>query len=482
MSTALVWFRRDLRVADNPALSAAIAAHERIVPVYVHAPDEQGDWPPGPAQQWWLHHSLTAHADRLAELGSPLIVRRGPTAGTLEALLEETGAQAVYWNRLYEPALVERDRRIKAWLRETRGVDAQSFNAAVLSEPWTIATGQGGPYRVFTPFWRRLCREGLPEHVTASPNAMAAPSPRPRSEPIAALDLLPHIRWDDGLAAAWFPGESGALDRLARFCDDALPGYDTGRNEPATDGTSALSPHLHCGEIGPRQIVAAVRRRAHGTDAAAEAYLSEIGWRDFAHHLLFHYPETPERSLDPRFERFPWRDPSGDARDELAAWQQGATGVPLVDAGMRQLWRTGWMHNRLRMVVASFLTKNLRLHWLVGARWFWDTLVDADLASNTLGWQWAAGCGADAAPYFRIFNPVRQGERFDPNGQFVRHWVPEVAALPDRHVHAPFQAPEKALREAGLVLGHDYPRPIVDLGASRRAALAAFETIRKEQA
>ncbi len=482
MTTALVWFRRDLRIADNPALATAIARHERVVPVYIHAPEDDGDWSPGAAQQWWLHHSLEAHADRLAALGSRLIVRSGPVGEALAALLDATGATAVYWNRLYEPALVERDRRIKGWLRDTRGVDAQSFNAALLFEPWQVATGQGQPYRVFTPFWRRLCREGLPDAVPPAPDAIPGPSLNIDSEQVEALGLLPRIRWDDGLAATWSPGEAGALDRLGRFCDAALADYDTGRNQPAVDATSALSPHLHWGEIGPRQIVGAVRRRAGGADAGADAYLSEIGWRDFAHHLLFHYPATPERSLDTRFEHFPWRDPCDEARDELAAWQQGTTGVPMVDAGMRQLWRTGWMHNRLRMVVASFLTKNLRLHWLVGARWFWDTLVDGDLASNTLGWQWAAGCGADAAPYFRIFNPVRQGERFDPEGTFVRYWVPEVAPLPARHVHAPFQAPAKVLHQAGLVLGRDYPHPIVDLGASRRAALEAFETIKKEQA
>jgi deoxyribodipyrimidine photo-lyase len=482
MSIALVWFRRDLRIADNPALAAAAARHERVVPVYVHAPDEDGDWPPGGAQRWWLHHSLVAHAAALARLGSPLVVRLGPSRDALADLIDETGTEAVYWNRLYEPAAIERDRGIKSWLRETRGIDAQSFNAALLFEPWTIATGQGQPYRVFTPFWRRLVREGLPEPAATAPGSLAPPPHPPRSAAIDALELLPTIRWDDGLAATWNPGETGAHARLARFAERSLSHYESERNRPDRDGTSALSPHLHCGEIGPRQVVHAVQQRAAAQNTEATAYLAEIGWRDFAHHLLFHYPQTPARSLDERFEAFPWRDAHHDAGDELAAWRAGRTGVPLVDAGMRQLWRTGWMHNRIRMVVASFLTKNLRLHWHWGARWFWDTLVDADLASNTLGWQWAAGCGADAAPYFRIFNPVRQGERFDPEGGFVRYWVPEVAALPNRHIHAPFQAPAGVLARAGLELGRDYPEPIVDLATSRREALAAFETIKKDHA
>jgi deoxyribodipyrimidine photo-lyase len=477
MSTAIVWFRRDLRLEDNPALAAACARFDAVVPLFVHAPEEEGDWPPGGAQRWWLHHSLDALAEALEAHGASLVIRRGPAAEALADLLEEADAEAVYWNRLYEPAIVERDRELKRWLREERGVAAESFNAALLFEPWTVATGQGQPYRVFTPFWRRLCRDGLPEEFEKAPARVPAPPRRFASEPVAALDLLPSIPWDDGLAATWTPGEHGAHERLAGFLDGMLGHYDERRNLPALDGTSALSPHLHFGEIGPRQVVAGVRRRA-GATGSADAFLSEVGWRDFAHHLLFHFPETPTRPLDRKFEDFPWRDPAGGAGADLEAWRAGRTGVPMVDAGMRQLWRTGWMHNRVRMVVASFLTKNLRLHWLEGARWFWDTLVDADLGSNTLGWQWAAGCGADAAPYFRIFNPVRQGERFDPDGRYVRYWVPEVAALPDRHVHAPWLAPRSAREQAGLDSEVFYPPPIVDLAESRRAALQAFEAIR----
>ena len=478
MSTAIVWFRRDLRLADQPALATAVERHERVVPLYVHAPEDEGAWPPGGAQRWWLHHSLHVLAIELERAGAPLTIRCGPAAEALAELIDETDAAAVYWNRLYEPAAIERDRQIKAWLRDHRGLDAESFNAALMFEPWRVETGQGTPYRVFTPFWKRISGFGLPDRVTSAPTRVPGPTHPPASEAIAGLGLKPTVPWDTGLEASWSPGEAGAQARLARFGEHVAERYDELRDQPALDGTSALSPHLHFGEIGPRQVVRALRDRGIADTAAGRTYLAELGWRDFAHHLLFHYPRTAERPLNERFEAFPWRDPAGEAADELAAWRAGQTGVPLVDAGMRQLWHSGWMHNRIRMVVASFLTKNLRLNWLVGARWFWDTLVDADLASNTLGWQWAGGCGADAAPYFRIFNPVRQGERFDAGGRYVRRWVPEIAELPDRHIHAPWQAPAEALRRAGIRLGETYPAPVVDLPSSRRAALDAFERMR----
>ena len=481
MSAALVWFRRDLRLADNPALSEAAARHDTVIPVYIHAPEEEAPWPPGGAQRWWLHRSLEALAADLAATGAPLTVRRGPSGDALAALAAETGAAAVYWNRLYEPALVARDRGIKERLREA-GLTAQSFNAALLAEPWRVATGQGAPYRVFTPFWKRLLADhGLPEAAARDPRPPAAlpgPVAPPASAAVADLGLLPAVRWYDQMEAAWTPGEAGAGARLGEFLDRALAGYADGRERPGQAGTSALSPHLHFGEIGPRQVAAAVRAAGLADGDGGEAFLRELGWREFAHHLLYHFPDTPQRPLDRKFEAFPWRDPDGEAAAEAAAWRAGRTGVPLVDAAMRQLWATGWMHNRLRMVAASFWTKNLRLPWLAGAQWFWDTLVDADLAANTLGWQWAGGCGADAAPYFRIFNPVRQGERFDPDGAFVRAWVPELAELPVRHLHAPWQAPAAALAAAGVALGRTYPQPVVDLKASRAAALAAFQQLR----
>jgi deoxyribodipyrimidine photo-lyase len=477
VSRALVWLRRDLRLADNPALTAALRRHGTVVPVYIHSPEEEGGWAPGGAARWWLHHSLSRLAEDLERAGSSLVLRHGPALETVPALLEETGAEAVYWNRVYEPAGIARDRQVKDWLRRA-GVRTQSFNAALLAEPWEVATGQGGPYKVFTPFWKRLLAGGLPEGTVEAPPRMPGPADPPSSLAVADLGLLPAVHWHGGLEAAWTPGEAGAEGRLERFLREGLADYDAGRDRPEQDGTSALSPHLHWGEIGPRRVVGEVRRAGLADTDGGEAFLRELGWREFAHHLLFHFPETPRRPLNTRFEAFPWRDTQGEAAAEAEAWRAGRTGVPLVDAGMRQLWATGWMHNRLRMVVASFWTKNLRLPWQAGAEWFWDTLVDADLAANTLGWQWAGGCGADAAPYFRIFNPVRQGQRFDPQGAFVRTWVPELAGLAARHIHAPWQAPASALEGAGVELGRDYPRPVVDLKASRESALAAFQAMR----
>ncbi|MGD8310060.1 MAG: deoxyribodipyrimidine photo-lyase, partial [Chromatiales bacterium] len=323
---------------------------------------------------------------------------------------------------------------------------------------------------VFTPFWKACLRRPPPAAPLAAPEKLP-PCPDVDSLALDALGLLPRIPWDAGLRETWRPGEAGALRRLDGFCRKGLDAYADARERPAVVGTSRLSPRLHFGELSPRQVWwRAVREDSPG----GEAFLRELGWREFAHHLLHHSPETLERPMDRRFEAFPWREDP----EALRAWQSGRTGIPLVDAGMRELWHTGWMHNRVRMVVASLLTKNLRIHWLEGARWFWDTLVDADLANNTLGWQWVAGCGADAAPYFRIFNPVTQGQRYDPEGAYVRRWVPEIGRLPDRWVHRPWQAPEKVLREAGIRLGSDYPEPIVDLKESRREALAAYEQVK----
>jgi deoxyribodipyrimidine photo-lyase len=383
--------------------------------------------------------------------GAELHLRRGPALQTLIEVARETGAGQVFWNRLYEPAIAARDERVAAGLDEA-GLLAESFNAALLVEPWEMRTGQGAPYRVFTPFWRACSTS-----VASQPRPNAAPA-RIAGAPVPAnglalgeLELLPRARWDSGLAAAWTPGEQGALDRLEAFCEQALPGYNDGRNRPDLPDTSRISPHLHFGEIGPRQCLTAVRNAVSdrpGAGAGAETFLREIGWREFAHHLLHHFPRTATEPLDQRFAAFPWTpNPAW-----LEAWQQGRTGFPIVDAGMRELWTTGWMHNRVRMIVASLLTKNLRQPWLDGARWFWDTLVDADLASNTLGWQWTAGCGADAAPYFRVFNPALQAARHDPDGSYVRRWLPD------------------AMR--------DYPPPIVDLQQSRAAALAGYAQIR----
>jgi len=476
-NTSLLWLRRDLRLADNPALAAALEGADRLLPVYIHAPEEEDPWQPGAASRWWLHHSLTALGAQLAERGSRLVIARGETLGTLRRLIQASGAGSCHWNRVYDPALIGRDTRIKQALRAD-GIDCRSHNAALLFEPWQIKTGAGEPYRVFTPYWRRCQRELA---------RLPAPLPAPGTLPpvpdgvdglsVEVLDLLPRIPWDDGLRECWRPGEAGARELLERFIDGALEGYQDGRDLPACAGTSRLSPHLHFGEIGPRQIVA--RLAAAGlTGDDADAFVRELGWREFSHQLLYHFPQTPDTPLNPRFADFPWRD--GDTEPLLQAWQRGRTGIPIVDAGMRELWHTGWMHNRVRMIVASLLTKNLRLPWQSGARWFWDTLVDADLANNTQGWQWSAGSGADAAPYFRIFNPVRQGERFDPDGVYVRRWCPELAHMPKRWLHQPWAAPADVPRDARVNLGRDYPRPIVDLAKTRAEALAAYDQIKDQ--
>jgi deoxyribodipyrimidine photo-lyase len=479
MSTALVWFRRDLRLTDNPMLRLALRQAERVIPVYLHCPEEEGGWAPGAASRGWLHHSLHALDGALQALGSRLIIRRGEDSqALLQALINETGADQVCWNRLHEPATVARDQRIKAALRG-QGLRVESGNASLLHEPARLHR-DGRGYRVFTPFWKVLLASGIDQAVVAAPESLP-PVQGLASTPIEALDLLPRIPWDRGLYSRWTPGEAGAQAALAAFMTAALQGYAGGRDRPDQPHTSRLSPHLHFGEIGPRRVIRALLE-ATGLPVAADSrgdgdrFAAELGWREFAHHLLFHYPHTPEQPMDSRFAAFPWH---GDYADDLRAWQRGQTGIPLVDAGMRELWATGWMHNRVRMVVASFLTKNLLIPWQEGARWFWDTLVDADLASNTLGWQWTAGCGADAAPYFRVFNPVLQGEKFDPVGAYVRRWLPELARLPDKWLHRPWEAPVAVLAEAGLVPGRDYPLPIVDLKASRARALAAFAKLKQ---
>jgi len=476
--TTLVWFRSDLRLADNAALSAAVATGAAVVPVYIHAPGEEGPWEPGGASRWWLHHSLTQLRQSLEALGAGLCVRASDDSlAGLQRLVRECAATRVVWNRRYEPSLRARDEIIKRTLRE-QGIEADSYASALLHEPWSVRTRSGTPYQVFTPFWRHCKSLTDPAEPLPAPQMLRGPTTWPASQTIESLALLPALDWPAGLAAVWTPGEHEALRRLERFAGEALADYSSRRDEPGTRGTSRLSPHLHFGEIGPRQIWHAVRRAAlaQGRNLSwrDSQFLAEVGWREFAHHLLYHFPHTPERPLRANFERFPWQS----SPESLRAWQRGKTGYPIVDAGMRELWRTGWMHNRVRMVTASFLVKDLLLPWNCGARWFWDTLVDADLASNTLGWQWVAGCGADAAPFFRIFNPVTQGTRFDGAAAYVRRWVPELAALPDSWIHEPWAAPASVLSAAGVHLGVDYPKPLVDHDSARQRALRAFATIR----
>ena len=458
MPRALVWFRNDLRLADNPALQAALRAGYAPVPVYVHAPDEEGEWAPGAASDAWRARSLRALAADLDASGSRLQVFRGGSLATLHALAREVDAEAVFWNRRYEPAIEARDTALKRALRQ-HGVRAESHNAALLFEPWQVQTRTGDPYRVFTPFWRTVLTQWRLPAGSEAPARLPAPPPLQGAVGIDALGLAPSRAWDAGFWDEWTPGERGAHAAVQLFADEALAGYGERRDLPNRRGTSRLSPHLHFGEIAPWRIA----RMLEGADAASDrdGYLRQLGWREFAHHLLHHFPHTPDANFNPRFDDFAWAAP--DAR-RLQAWQQGRTGIPIVDAGMRELWHTGWMHNRVRMVVASFLTKNLRVHWREGARWFWDTLVDADLANNTLGWQWVAGTGADAAPYHRVFNPVLQAQKFDPRGEYIARWVPELAALAPAQRHAPWTG----------TIPRGYPEPIVDLSQSRQAALEAL--------
>jgi deoxyribodipyrimidine photo-lyase len=477
-SPVILWFRQDLRLQDNAALHAALVRGGSVIPVYIYDEAGEGDWPAGGASKWWLHHSLAALSASLEAAGSRLILLRGDSGESLSELITSTGAGAVYWNRRYEPAVIARDKTIKADLIAA-GVEAKSFNSALLFEPHTIANKQGKPFQVFTPYWRHCLTRDMPAAVRVKTTVIPAPGEWPASLALDKLTLLPTIKWDAGFYETWKPGEAGAQAQLRSFVAKAMEAYADDRNLPGQVSTSRLSPHLHFGEIGPRQIWAAVKALSKDSgvfppNKGAQVFLNEVGWREFAHHLLFHFPQTPTEPLREDFKRFPWADDADGAM--LRAWQRGQTGYPIVDAGMRELWHTGWMHNRVRMVVASFLVKHLRLPWQRGAEWFWDTLVDADLAQNTLGWQWSAGCGADAAPYFRIFAPVTQGERFDSAGDYVRRWVPEIAKLPDKFLHAPWTAPDNIRDYAGI--DGSYPGPIVDHTKAREDALAAFKTLR----
>lgn len=478
-SPSIVWFRQDLRLDDNPALHAALQRGGPIIALFIWAPDEEGEWPPGAASKWWLHQSLSRLTRHLEQLGSRLIIRQGPCLPILEALVRETGAAALFWNRRYEPAIIDRDARIQTALRQ-RLSRVDSFNAHLLFEPWTIATRAGTPFRVFTPFWKACLAGDAPPRPLPPPRFLPAPTHWPQSVPLSTLGLEPKHDWTSGLQAAWQPGAAGATAQVRQFLQTALSDYAEHRDRPDRPGSSRLSPYLHFGEISPRQLWHQIHDRllphaGSGVAQSVNAYLRELGWREFAYHLLYHFPHTPDRAMRAEFDGFPWQDEP----TQLRAWQRGQTGYPLVDAGMRALWQTGWMHNRVRMVVASFLVKDLLVSWQQGAAWFWDTLVDADLANNTLGWQWSAGCGADAAPFFRIFNPVRQGQQFDPHGVYVRHWLPELANLSDKWIHRPWEAPPAVLAAAGITLGKTYPSPIVNHRDARQRALAALATIRK---
>lgn len=479
--TTIFWFSRDLRLADNPALAAAVSRGQGIIPLFILDDEDSGRWAAGGASRWWLHGSLESLSESLRSRGTQLLLRRGKAEVVIDRIVQQTGATAVYWNRRYEPWARARNERLKKGLTE-RGIDAKSFNSALIREPWALKTQNGDPYRVFTPFWKALRAHGIDDAAPPPPRRLAVPETFPDSDALSGWALRPkRTDWAAGLREAWTPGEKGAQERLRKFADEAAVKYRDRRNIPGLRGTSRLSPHLHFGEIGPRQIWRTLT--AHATleagdpiSGGVETFLSEIAWREFSYHLLYHFPMLPSEPLRQDFRAFPWlNDPV-----LIAAWQRGMTGYPIVDAGMRELWATGWMHNRVRMIVASFLIKDLLVDWREGETWFWDTLVDADLASNSASWQWVAGCGADAAPYFRVFNPSLQGAKFDRDGLYVRRWVPEIAKLPNSAVHEPWAARPIELSDAAVRLGQDYPLPIVDHAAARQRALAAFQRIKSQ--
>lgn len=466
-------FQNDLRLTDNPGLTAATQTDTPLVVCFV-LDDQAGTRGIGDASRWWLHHSLTSLGQRLAELGGQLVLKSGPIETVVPELSKQINAGAVYWSRPYEPDKAKKETALKNALE---AVDAapKRFRGHLLFEPEQIRTKTDGPYKVFTPFWKACLAMPSPQSPLPVPKLRFLKN-LPDSESLTDWQLLPsQPDWSGGLAETWTPGEHGAWQRLQTFLSNTIDQYHHGRDIPGTQGTSRLSPHLHFGEISPRQVWHAVQAACEpDTNPGAETFLKELGWREFSYHLLHHWPQLPERAFRPQFDNFPWLENPA----HLEAWQKGQTGVPIVDAGMRELWHTGWMHNRVRMIVASFLTKNLLLPWQDGEAWFWDTLVDADLASNSAGWQWVAGCGADAAPYFRIFNPVTQSQKFDPNGKYLRKWIPEIAALDDKDLHAPWQASEMILGAAGVTLGQDYPLPLVDLKITRQRALDAYASIK----
>ena len=469
---ALVWFRRDLRLADNPALVAACESERPLILLYIDETDL--DRPLGAAKKVWLHYSLNALSESIARKGAKLLLREGPAEIILDEIIDQSGAKAVYWNRRYEADGIERDSNIKASLKDA-GLSVETFNGSLLTEPWDVETQAGGYYKVFTPYWR-AASQIIGPRIAANPplNAPEKLTGYTGHLESDALDLLPEkLDWDDAVMADWTPGEAGAMARLKTFLDGPVKDYVDARNIPSnTEGTSRLSPHLSAGEISPRQIWQAARDGKHNADK----FLSEIGWREFSYVLLYHNPELAEKNYKPDFDNFAWRTDKAS----LKAWTKGQTGYPFVDAGMRELWQTGWMHNRVRMVVASFLIKHLLIDWRDGEDWFWDTLLEADPAANSASWQWVAGSGADAGPYFRIFNPFGQGEKFDKTGEYVRRFVPELKDLPDKYIQTPWTAPKEVLAKANVKLGDTYPKPLVEHKMARERALSRYKESKGE--
>lgn len=476
-ATTIVWFRQDLRLHDNPALEYALR-HGSMLPIYILDDESSEQWKLGGASRWWLHHSLKALAECLKHYGHQLQLFVGDPVRIIPSVIQQTKAKGIVWNRCYEPYAIERDQSIKGALN-AMGIEARSFSASVLFEPWTIANQQGAFFKVFTPFWKHCLRqpvESMADSVPMLTSSQSSVGAIDGALSLEVLNLLPtRPNWAAGFD--WQVGEAAALSKLDQFIQASIHTYKDQRDFMDQDATSKLSPHLHFGEISPRLIYhrcQEVIAIGQGDMSGVNHFVSELGWREFSYHLLYHFPKLPTSPFRSEFSQFAW----SEQPEALKQWQQGKTGFPVVDAAMRELWHTGYMHNRARMIVASFLTKNLLIHWRYGVKWFWDTLVDADLASNSASWQWVAGCGVDVAPYFRIFNPVMQGERFDPDGAYVKRWVPELADLETKYIHQPWTAPLAVLKDAGIRLGYTYPHVMVDLKATRERALQAYAGIK----
>ncbi|KTD67854.1 deoxyribodipyrimidine photolyase phrB [Legionella steelei] len=468
MTIALVWFRYDLRLNDNPAFINACSHHQFVIPLYIY--DEKNS-ALGEAQNWWLHHSLNSLSDSLIQRGLNLILRKGNPLEIILDLIKTVSVSSVYWNRCYEPAAISRDKKIKAILLE-QGIEVHSSNGSVLHEPWTIRNKSDNYFKVFTPYWK-YCKQILsiptPKHLEYYPAGVEV-----QSEKLLEWKLLPTINWAVRFNDYWTPGENGAQNKLHEFIEHHLSGYQKNRDLPIKNATSRLSPHLHFGEITPWTIVRAIELAKLEPDcdlASAEHFLSELGWREFSIYLLYHFPKLPFENFKSEFNAFPWHN------DEqlLACWQKGLTGYPIIDAGMRELWATGYMHNRVRMIAASFLTKGLLIDWRLGADWFLDTLVDADLANNSASWQWVAGSGADAAPYFRIFNPVLQSQKFDPDGSYIRRWVPELSQVGSQSIHAPWES----IDSERFYSNTNYPQPIINHHEARARALNYYNQLKR---
>tara|TARA_B100000470_G_scaffold56773_1_gene42838 strand:- start:6246 stop:7670 length:1425 start_codon:yes stop_codon:yes gene_type:complete len=468
---ALHWFRQDLRLSDNPSLYHA-SNNNQVLPIYILDDENSGEFSMGRASRFWLHHSLK---DLKESLNQNLSIFQGDPLKTLLEIINRNNVTSVYWNRCYEPWRIKRDTQIKSKL-ESKGISVFTYNGSLLWEPWTIKKNDGTPYKVFTPFFRKGCLNSKePRKPLPRVNNSNFINDKNLSLNLSDLSLLPPVRWDIPMESHWNIGEMGAYDRLSKFIDSGINHYKDGRNFPAKPFVSRISPHIHFGELSPNQAWYLAKEK--GGDKNIDHFLSELGWREFSYSQLYFNPQLPRKNLQSKFDAFPW----GNNPQNLLAWQKGQTGIPMVDAGMRELWLTGSMHNRVRMVVGSFLVKNLLLNWHHGERWFWDCLVDADLASNSASWQWIAGCGADAAPYFRIFNPVTQGKKFDPDGEYIRQYIPELKKLPNKFLYNPWEAPKEVLDKANIVIGKDYPEPIIDLKNSREKALNAFKSLKKEE-